>query len=162
MRIAIISDIHGNLEALNVVLEYCEKAEVDELISLGDVVGYGPNPNECVNLIEKNASIKIMGNHDHAVLGLTDIQKFNLSAQVAVDWTLMQLDDLTLDYISQYRMMHEANDLIFVHSSPSNPFLWNYVIDGHDAQYEMSFSMRVKHVLSDIRIFQLYSVMEVL
>lgn len=139
MKLAIISDIHGNFEALSTVLNYCDKNSLDKIICLGDVVGYGPNPNECVHIIEQNAEVKLMGNHDHAVIGLTDTNRFNISAQRAVDWTLMQLDEKALEYISLYKMSYEIDNLFFVHASPSNPLLWNYIMDIYDAQYEMSF-----------------------
>ena len=139
MLLAVISDIHGNLEALSVVLDYCEKNRVDKIICLGDVVGYGPNPNECVHLIEQKTDIMLMGNHDHAVLGLTDTNRFNISAQKAVDWTHLQLDKKALEIISNYELSYKMERLCFVHASPSNPLIWNYIIDIHDAQYEMSY-----------------------
>ena len=91
MRIAVISDIHGNLEALKKAFEYIEKNDIDEVICLGDVVGYGPNPNECVELIKEKVTVCLLGNHDNAAIGKQDITYFNKNAKLAVLWTQEQL-----------------------------------------------------------------------
>ena len=87
MKYAIISDIHGNVEALKNVLTHLESEEISQIICLGDVVGYGPKPNECVELVKERTDVCLMGNHDHAVLGLTDVSHFNQYARDAVLWT---------------------------------------------------------------------------
>ena len=77
MPVAIISDIHGNLEALKEALVYIEAHEIDTIYCLGDIVGYGPNPNECVEIIAERCEQVVIGNHDHAAIGLTSTEYFN-------------------------------------------------------------------------------------
>ena len=87
MRYAIIADVHANLEALNAVLEDIRYKTADSILFLGDSVGYGPNPNECIEVLRETASVLIAGNHDRAVTGLTDIEYFNPNARTAIEWT---------------------------------------------------------------------------
>ena len=91
MKIAILSDIHANLEALQRALEYLNENKVDKIYCLGDVVGYGPNPNECVDLVRDNCEVILMGNHDYAVL--YEPTKFNVGAESACYWTRQFLED---------------------------------------------------------------------
>ena len=88
MRIAILSDIHGNLEALTTIIEKIEADKIDRIYCLGDVVGYGPNPNECVEIISQKCAQVVIGNHDHAVLGLTSTEYFNDFAKISTFWTI--------------------------------------------------------------------------
>lgn len=90
MRTAIISDIHGNLEALQTVLADIDRRRVDEIVCLGDILGYGPNPNECVDLVAERCSWSLMGNHDYAVI--YEPTNFNAAAKQAAFWTRDQLD----------------------------------------------------------------------
>ncbi|MEK6528553.1 MAG: metallophosphoesterase family protein [Nitrospirota bacterium] len=87
MRYAIITDVHANLEALNAVLEDLRYKTANSILFLGDSVGYGPNPNECIEVLRETASVLIAGNHDRAVTGLTDIEYFNPNARTAIEWT---------------------------------------------------------------------------
>ncbi|PMQ02460.1 MAG: serine/threonine protein phosphatase [Dictyoglomus sp. NZ13-RE01] len=105
MKIGIISDIHSNLEALEAVVKKIEK-EVDEIYCLGDIVGYGPNPNECVSYIKKiNASI--IGNHDAAVVGRLDYDNFNPLAQYAIDWTRENITPENFEFL--YKLPEKLN-----------------------------------------------------
>ena len=88
--IALISDIHANIEALSVVLEDIQNHKVDKIYCLGDVIGYGPNPRECIELVQKNAEFTLCGNHEEAVL--FNAQDFNPKARRAIDWTREQLN----------------------------------------------------------------------
>jgi len=92
MRIAVISDIHANLHALEAVLAAIDSESVDEVWCLGDVVGYGPRPNECVALVRKRASVCLVGNHDLAVLGTLDLDLFMGEAGEAARWTQSVLE----------------------------------------------------------------------
>ena len=87
MKRAIISDIHSNLEALTTVMADIEKQKVDSIICLGDIVGYGPNPRECLDIIRSTCSVCIMGNHDHGAIYNPD--GFNACAEQAIFWTLL-------------------------------------------------------------------------
>lgn len=92
MRIGVISDIHSNLEAPSVVLRELEAQRVDETVCLGDVVGYGPDPNECCRLVRAARLETAIGNHDMAVAGRLDTDWFNYDARRAVEWTAKHID----------------------------------------------------------------------
>src|SRR5215475_10053376 len=93
MRAAVVSDIHANLHALEAVLADIDRESVDELWCLGDVVGYGPRPNQCVELTRDRATVALCGNHDLAVLGTIDIAEFSGDAAQAAVWTRQVLGD---------------------------------------------------------------------
>lgn len=133
MRYAIISDIHGNLAALEKVLEQIEKEKCDKIVCLGDIVGYGPYPNECVSLIKKNCEFCLMGNHDHAALGLTDTTYFNSFAKTAIVWTRKVLSDESKEFLADLPMQKSENDILFVHATPCEPVEWDYVLSSIDA-----------------------------
>ncbi len=133
MRYAIISDIHGNLEALKTVLADIEKQNADKIICLGDVVGYGPAPNECVELVRKHADICLMGNHDFAAVGKEPLEYFNAYARDAILWTRRALTEESLQYLSERPFMYIEDDLTFVHSSPYRPEEWLYILSARDA-----------------------------
>lgn len=93
MSFAIISDVHANLEALQSTLKAIKKEKPDALWFLGDIVGYGPNPNECLEVLKKEAQILLAGNHDWAVIGSTDIEYFNPYARESIEWTMQVLSE---------------------------------------------------------------------
>ena len=90
MRTAILSDIHGNLEALTTVLEDIDQRSIDQIISLGDILGYGPNPAECVDLVAQRCEWSLLGNHDYGAL--YEPTNFNKAAEDAAYWTRAQFD----------------------------------------------------------------------
>ena len=87
MKFAVISDIHGNLEALNTVLIYLKTQKIDQIFCLGDVVGYGPYPVECLEKIQKECQVWVLGNHDYSMINDDEISRFNEYAKVAAVWT---------------------------------------------------------------------------
>ncbi len=125
---AIISDIHSNLEALLAVLEDIKKKGIREIICLGDVVGYGPNPKECID-IASGLGPCIMGNHDEATLFESEADYFNYRARAAIDWTREQLEDmresekngLRWSFLGELPRQREENGVLFVHGSPRDP-----------------------------------------
>ena len=133
MKLALISDIHGNLEALVSVLAHIEKQKVDEIHCLGDVIGYGSDPNGCLELIERSCSVKIMGNHEYAALGLEDTDDYNPAAQKSAIWTRAQLSDSEKAVISRFEMSRSVNDVFLVHASPYQPKDWHYVLNAEAA-----------------------------
>ncbi len=133
MRYAIISDIHGNLEALESVLTEIDNRKVDSLICLGDVVGYGPNPNECVEIIQEKAEIILAGNHDYAPLGKLDISYFNPWAKSAIEWTSEHLTQSSIDFLLNLPLKKELDGFTIVHATPNDPEDWNYIITIGDA-----------------------------
>ncbi|OGC01865.1 hypothetical protein A2V82_02570 [candidate division KSB1 bacterium RBG_16_48_16] len=134
MRYAIISDIHGNLAALERVLQKIGSLKCDQLVCLGDLVGYGPYPNECVELVREKSDIVIMGNHDHAAIGLTDVSNFNQYASEAVVWTASILTERSKQYLRQLPFEYIADDLLFVHATPCDPSSWNYILNLWEAK----------------------------
>ncbi len=128
MKLALISDIHGNLEALVSVLNHIEKEKVDKIYCLGDVVGYGCDPVSCLELIEKNCAVKLMGNHEYAALGLVGTEDYNPAAQKSSDWTREQLSDRELSIMAEYEMIHTTGDILLVHASPVEPDQWHYIM----------------------------------
>lgn len=130
MRTAIISDIHGNLEALKTVLADIDRRQVDEIVCLGDILGYGPDPLECVDLVAERCSWSLLGNHDYAVL--YEPTNFNKAAKEAAYWTRTRLDEAAekdpesgnrrLDFLNRIRPRVRYRDLyICVHGSVRKP-----------------------------------------
>lgn len=138
MRIAILSDIHANLEALESALNYVSENAIDKIYCLGDIVGYGPNPNECVELIANKCDQVIMGNHDHAVLGLTSVEYFNDFAKISTAWTAKNINDQNKEYLRQLAFTYETDQYQLVHSTPSDPGLWHYILSENDAFHEFN------------------------
>jgi predicted phosphodiesterase len=140
MKIAIISDIHSNFEALTRAFEVIDASNIDEIICLGDVVGYGANPNECVDMIKERCSIVLKGNHDEAVVKTERGKEFNKLARSAIEWTHNELRNENLDYLSTLPFLSRKNGLLFVHSSPMDPESWHYIITvAHAANLFSSF-----------------------
>ncbi|MHC4885334.1 MAG: metallophosphoesterase family protein, partial [Planctomycetota bacterium] len=122
---ALVSDIHGNLEALTQVLKDIEEKKPDDIICLGDTVGYGPQPKECLNLVRKNCRVVLMGNHEHAVLH--GAEHFTPLAQMAIDWTAQQLREPgIISYLSSLEPSIRIGDNQYVHGSLRDP-LMDYV-----------------------------------
>jgi len=123
---AIISDIHSNLEALEAVLQDIESQGITEIYNLGDTVGYGPNPIECIELVRKKVTVCLLGNHDQA--SLFDPEGFNSSAERAIFWTRDQLEDPRIfgandrwEFLNALPRIHREEDTLYVHGSPRNP-----------------------------------------
>jgi predicted phosphodiesterase len=127
MRLAILSDIHANLPALEAVLADVERAEVGELWCLGDVVGYGAQPDECISLVAERCAVCLVGNHDLAVLGELDISSFSPAAAAAVRWTQQVAKPETLDFLRDLHPADEGRDVALYHASPRDP-VWEYVL----------------------------------
>ena len=133
MKYAIISDIHANLEALKKAMIIIEEKHVDEIVCLGDVVGYGANPNECADIVRRLCSVVVLGNHDAAALDPAGPHDFNPIAQKAIEWTADQLTDENRSFLSSLPMTEKKENILLVHSSPASPELWDYIINADDA-----------------------------
>jgi len=133
MRIAIISDIHSNLEALTKALEIIDRQSVNEIICLGDIVGYGANPNECIELVRQRCNIVIKGNHDEAILDPSITHRFTEDARDAIIWTLKQISEENVSYLHTLSLSLKKGDLFFVHASPCFPERWKYILEDHAA-----------------------------
>jgi predicted phosphodiesterase len=132
MRLAILSDIHSNLPALEAVLAATDEAGVDERWCLGDVVGYGAQPDECASLASERCDLCLVGNHDLAVLGELDTEIFSPAAAAAVEWTRANCDPATLDYLRDRTPADEDRDPALYHASPRDP-VWEYVLSTDQA-----------------------------
>ena len=129
MRIAFISDIHGNLEALRAAFDEIEREKVDQTVCLGDIVGYGADPNGCVNLVREKANRTVLGNHDAAVIETTSIERFNAHARAAVHWTRRRLSEENAEWLRSLPLKYHGEDFLAVHASPLRPENWIYVVD---------------------------------
>lgn len=136
---AVISDVHSNLEALESVLKDIKKRKVDEIIFLGDAVGYGPNPNECLELLKKRCKIMMAGNHDWGAVGQTNIDYFNEYAKAAIIWTREVLTEKNQGFIKALPIIKnmKKENILLVHSTPKEPSAWHYLLTLWDA--EMNF-----------------------
>jgi diadenosine tetraphosphatase ApaH/serine/threonine PP2A family protein phosphatase len=132
MRVAVISDIHGNLHALEAVLRDIDRAGADEVWCLGDVVGYGARPNECCDAVRGRAGIALCGNHDLAVLGAIDISDFSGDAGAAARWAAGVLDDDRRAWLSSLEPAGNRAGIGLYHASPRDP-VWEYVLSEHVA-----------------------------
>lgn len=134
MRIAIISDIHSNLEALTKALMVIDQNNIDQILCLGDVVGYGANPNECLDLVRERCSAVLLGNHDKASVDLVEAAEFTIHARLAIEWTARILSDEHKQFIQNLPLTSRLDDLFFVHASPFEPERWHYVLSDSDAE----------------------------
>ncbi len=133
MRWGIFSDVHSNLEALEAVIRAYKSEEIDVYLCLGDIVGYGANPVECIQKTRDIARVIIAGNHDWAVAGLFSLEYFNAWARQAVLWTRERIDSANRNFLASLRIMSEFEDLILVHGSLNKPEEFNYVTDSFEA-----------------------------
>jgi predicted phosphodiesterase len=133
MRIAVISDIHSNLEALTRSMEIIDTQSVDEIVCLGDVIGYGANPNECIEIVRQRCSVVVKGNHEDAVENISMTEHFTDNARAAIFWTRKHLTENNFDYLHTLPLTHTIDDLFFVHASPYNPSEWQYIFSDSDA-----------------------------
>lgn len=127
MRVLIISDIHANLTAFETVLEDA-KGQWEYVWCLGDVVGYGPDPNECVELLRTLPHLCLAGNHDWAALGRLDIRTFNPDARKAVSWTRDTLTPENTQYLEDLPTTFVIGSYTLAHGSPREP-VWEYILE---------------------------------
>jgi diadenosine tetraphosphatase ApaH/serine/threonine PP2A family protein phosphatase len=126
----IVSDIHANLVAMQAVL--ADAPAFDEIWCLGDLVGYGPNPNECIERIQEFPHLSLAGNHDWAALGKLDIRNFNTDARTATIWTQSELTPEAREYLNRLPTSVEQNGFFMAHASPREP-VWEYILDANVA-----------------------------
>jgi predicted phosphodiesterase len=127
VRIAVISDIHSNWHAFEAVLTDVEEEGVDEVWCLGDIVGYGPQPNRCAAETRARATISLIGNHDLAALGKVETTEFSPDAAVSAHWTADELTDEARDYLDGLEPKGERSGAELFHASPRDP-VWEYIL----------------------------------
>jgi predicted phosphodiesterase len=130
MRYAVFTDIHANLEALEAVLtkidELSREEPIDQIWFLGDLVGYGPNPNECIDTLRERTDVIIAGNHDWAAVGKLDLEDFSAAARISAEWTAEQLTEEHREFLRNLPERLEKGECTLVHGSPYGP-LWEYL-----------------------------------
>ena len=133
MSMVILSDIHSNLESFQAVLKDCSRERVDQVLCLGDVVGYAADPDQCIETLRGLTSDVVAGNHDWAVAGLADISYFNPEARAAVEWTagIITADHST--YLKGLPLTLCLPGMLLVHATPYQPEAWNYIFSPDDA-----------------------------
>jgi predicted phosphodiesterase len=133
MRVAVISDVHGNLAALEAVLEVIDLERPDELWCLGDLTGYGARPGECLALVRERAAVCLAGNHDLVVAGAIDISHFSSDAAVAARWAREQLDEAALRDLAALEPSGARHGVSLFHGSIRDP-VWEYVLSAGVAE----------------------------
>lgn len=143
---AVISDVHSNLEAVKAVVADIRKRKIEKILFLGDAVGYGPDPNECIDIIKETCHTSIMGNHDQATIDPLTIEYFNEYAKRAILWTRDQISDKGLKFLrarNQTAILKKEN-IFLVHSTPQEPEEWHYLytLDDVDKNFHY-FDMKI-------------------
>jgi putative phosphoesterase len=127
MRIAIISDVHSNIQALTEVVKVIERARVDRVVCLGDVVGYGASPNDCCDAVKKLAEVTLLGNHDAAVAGRMDYSFYYDAARHALDWSASVLSSENMSWLRSLPFSYRIGEVGFCHGSPLEPRAYEYI-----------------------------------
>lgn len=134
MRYAIFSDVHSNLEALEAVMDSYKKEGIDKYLCIGDLIGYGANPRECIEKVRSIASVVCAGNHDWAAVRLFSLEYFNSDARSAILWTRHLLSQGHQGFLESLKLTFKNEDLILVHGTLNNPHEFNYLSDAYIAE----------------------------
>ncbi|MBL8752430.1 MAG: metallophosphoesterase family protein [Planctomycetes bacterium] len=133
MRIGILGDIHGNAEALRAVVAALRRDQVDTWVQVGDIVGYGPEPSVCIDMVRELGCVTCLGNHDAAVLGLLDTSYFNNFARAAIHWTTPRMRPSDLQFLRSLELVVKRPPFTVVHGSLHMPDQFGYVISQVEA-----------------------------
>jgi predicted phosphodiesterase len=134
MKYLVFSDIHGNVQALETLVEEIAGVKPDFVVSLGDVVGYGANPSACVDLVDKHCDIRVCGNHDYVAAGLADSEDFNVTARISIEWTKGVLSAAHKELLSRYDTVKQHGECLFAHASPVSPLDFEYIYTARQAE----------------------------
>jgi predicted phosphodiesterase len=137
VKLGVISDIHANLEALEAVVRALKDRGAARYACCGDIVGYGPDPNRCVEIVRELNCVCVAGNHDYGVAGRISLAGFNSTANLAALWTRPVLTESNRRYLESLPLTAEEGPLFLVHSSPSAPGAWEYVLTLREAASEI-------------------------
>lgn len=129
MRYAVLSDVHGNLEALGAVLEALAAERIDRILCLGDIVGYGADPAECLARLQACAALMVGGNHDMACIGKLDLGWFNHAARMSLEWTRDRLSFTDLDTLRRLPLTASEEPWTLVHGTLRHPERFEYLVD---------------------------------
>jgi predicted phosphodiesterase len=144
MRVAVISDVHANFHALEAVLEQIDAEQVDAVWCLGDVVGYGPLPNECCDVVRERSDLCLVGNHDLVAIGRINVGDFNDEAAAAARWTSQVLTDTSRAFLESLEPLGTAEGVDLYHASARDP-VWEYVLT--DEAAEATFDLAAEPVV---------------
>lgn len=139
-KIAVISDVHGNLQALNRVIKTLEKKTPDIWLCLGDIVGYGPNPSECIKIIREREMLCVLGNHDAGVAGLLSIKSFRNPNQKVINLTRKMLSQNDIEWVKSLPLIISKDNWIAAHASPKSPHEWRY----------LDSAFKIRSILNDL------------
>jgi predicted phosphodiesterase len=139
MKYAVISDIHGNLEALEKCMEEIDSIKPDRIICLGDLVDYGAQPNECIEIVKKKSDIILLGNHDEAQIDHSLARGFGNLANISSKHTRTIIKKEYLDWFRTLPRYHKENNILFVHSSPCDPEKYLYITCSAEARYNFKY-----------------------
>ncbi len=146
MNVLILGDIHGNLEAFHAVLGHATRiGGFQEVWCLGDVVGYGPDPGACVELLQEHSPVTVAGNHDRAAVGLLSLETFNHYAAEACRWTASNLSEAQQAYLKELPLVLNKDPFTLVHGSLRDP-VWEYLVDAEAAQATLAL-LKTRHCL---------------
>jgi len=134
MKLAVISDVHANREALDAVMDSIKERSVDRIICLGDLVNYGIDFEYCINTIRQETDVCLLGNHDSTVIGRDPLWIMNLEAQKSARWTEEHISEEYKVYLESLKLAHSEDNMLFVHGSPGDPERWGYIINWFDAE----------------------------
>src|SRR5512135_1369935 len=135
MRYAVFSDVHANSEAFQAVLDFFHSSSVDRYVFLGDIVGYGADPEACLSLLKDTAALSVAGNHDWAAVGRFGTDYFNQAAKAAVVWTSQRLGEADKAFLAGLALVkEEQNHFCLVHGTLEDPGQFDYMMDGSRAR----------------------------
>ncbi len=134
MKYAILSDVHSNLEAFQAVLTDLSQEKVDQTFFLGDIVGYGADPNQCIELLQGLTKFAVAGNHDWAAVELTEASSFNPVAKAAIEWTSRKVTVEHQKCLKKLPLTQNHHNFTLVHATPDEPEAWNYIFSLKEAQ----------------------------
>src|SRR6476646_3496441 len=139
MRIAILSDLHANLEATEAVLADARDHDCTHYVCLGDVVGYNANPHECVEIVQKMECPIVKGNHDEQASLEESSRDFNALAEMAINWTREQLTEPDKQWLRDLRLSRQVRDFTIVHATLDTPEQWGYVFNDLEAANSFTY-----------------------
>jgi predicted phosphodiesterase len=139
VKLGIISDVHSNLEALRAVLGRLKEKGATQFVCCGDIVGYGPNPNECVEIVRGLKACCVAGNHDWGAVGRAKTASFNNAAAAALEWTRRQLTDSNRIYLDNLTLAEACEPMLVVHGSAAAPERFEYVLLPAEADEQMGY-----------------------
>lgn len=146
MRYGIVSDVHGNLEALVVALDHLKKQKVDRYAFLGDAVGYGPNPDEVCTLLRGLGGVAVLGNHDAAAAGRMAVDGYAAAAQQALTWCQQQLDPANMAWLRALPYTIREEGVLFCHGSPHQPEQFDYLLRVDQVQLLLDEGHPLAHI----------------